>query len=172
MIASPPIDTAVDCPRPAAVSVEDISVVMPPEREITHPGHVAAGDALGHDPHELHPILDRLEHGVLGEGGGDGHDRAVDRPTVVLDRLLDGVEHRDAVDLAALAAGGHAAHDPRPPAIVEAFAREVDRLAAGDALDDEGGRLVDQDAHQTSRSPPTSALVWRIAARPRARPPP
>ena len=35
MIASPPIETAVDWPRPAAVSVEDISVVMPPEREIT-----------------------------------------------------------------------------------------------------------------------------------------
>ncbi len=35
MIASPPIETAVDWPRPAAVSVEDISVVMPPERLIT-----------------------------------------------------------------------------------------------------------------------------------------
>ena len=35
MIASPPIDTAVDCPSPAAVSVEDISVVIPPERLIT-----------------------------------------------------------------------------------------------------------------------------------------
>ena len=38
MIASPPIDTAVDCPSPAAVSVEDISVVMPPERLITPTG--------------------------------------------------------------------------------------------------------------------------------------
>src|SRR5919202_1711594 len=38
MIASPPIETAVDWPRPAAVSVEDISVVMPPEREITPTG--------------------------------------------------------------------------------------------------------------------------------------
>ena len=35
MIASPPIETAVEWPRPAALSVEDISVVMPPEREIT-----------------------------------------------------------------------------------------------------------------------------------------
>ena len=42
MIASPPIETAVDWPRPAAVSVEDISVVMPPERDITPigPGRV------------------------------------------------------------------------------------------------------------------------------------
>ncbi len=34
-IASPPIDTAVDWPRPAAVSVLAISVVMPPERDMT-----------------------------------------------------------------------------------------------------------------------------------------
>ena len=32
MIGSPPIETAVDWPSPAALSVEDISVVMPPER--------------------------------------------------------------------------------------------------------------------------------------------
>jgi hypothetical protein len=35
MIASPPIETAVETPRPAAVNVEEISVVMPPERLIT-----------------------------------------------------------------------------------------------------------------------------------------
>ena len=35
MIASPPIETAVETPRPAAVSVEEISVVMPPERDMT-----------------------------------------------------------------------------------------------------------------------------------------
>ena len=38
MIASPPIETAVDWPRPAADNVEDISVVIPPEREITPTG--------------------------------------------------------------------------------------------------------------------------------------
>src|SRR5262249_20553536 len=35
MIASPPMETAVDCPSPAAVRVLQISVVMPPERDIT-----------------------------------------------------------------------------------------------------------------------------------------
>ena len=35
MIASPPIQTAVVWPSPAAVSVLEISVVMPPERDIT-----------------------------------------------------------------------------------------------------------------------------------------
>ena len=66
---------------------------------------------------------------------------------VVLDGLGDGVEHRHAVDLAAEPAGRDAADDLRPGAVVEALAREVDRLAAGDALDDEGGVGVDEDAH-------------------------
>ena len=35
MIASPPIETAVETAEAGGVSVEDISVVMPPEREIT-----------------------------------------------------------------------------------------------------------------------------------------
>ncbi len=35
MMASPPIETAVETPRPAAVSVEEISVVIPPERDMT-----------------------------------------------------------------------------------------------------------------------------------------
>ena len=38
MIASPPIEIAVDWPSPAAVSVEEISVVMPPLRDITPTG--------------------------------------------------------------------------------------------------------------------------------------
>ena len=66
---------------------------------------------------------------------------------VVLDGLLDGVEHRHAVDLAAQPAGGHAADDLRAGAVVEALAREVDGLAAGDALDDERRVCVDEDAH-------------------------
>ena len=34
-MASPPMDTHVDWPRPAAVRVDAISVVMPPERDMT-----------------------------------------------------------------------------------------------------------------------------------------
>src|SRR6185503_12551645 len=41
----------------------------------------------------------------------------------------------------------HAAHGLRALPVVEALARQVHGLAAGDALDDEGGVLVDQDAH-------------------------
>ena len=59
---------------------------------------------------------------------------------VGLDGLGDGVEDRHAVDVAAEPAGRHAADDLRAGAVVEALAGEVDRLAAGDALDDERGR--------------------------------
>ena len=57
MIASPPIETAVDWPRPAAVSVDDISVVMPPEREITPtgPGEYALAASFAGPP--MPPIL-------------------------------------------------------------------------------------------------------------------
>ena len=113
--------------------------------ELDHLGDVAARDPLGHDHDQLDAVLERLEHGVLGERGGDGHDRAVDRRAVVLDRLGDGVEHRHAVDVAAEPAGRDAADDLGALAVVQALARQVDGLAAGDALDDEGRVLVDQD---------------------------
>ena len=57
MIASPPIETAVETPRPAAVSVEEISVVMPPERDMTpiEPGSYALAASLAGPP--MPPIL-------------------------------------------------------------------------------------------------------------------
>ena len=67
---------------------------------------------------------------------------------MVRDRLGDRVEHRHAVDLAAEAPGRDSADDLRARAVVEALAREVDGLAAGDALDDERRLGVDEDRHQ------------------------
>src|SRR5206468_7692371 len=78
---------------------------------------------------------------------GDGDNRAVDRPAVALDRLGHGVEHRHAVHVAALASGRDAPDDLCAGAVVQALPRQVDGLAAGDALDDEGRGLVDEDAH-------------------------
>ena len=98
--------------------------------ELDHLRDVAARDALGDDHDQLDAVLERLEHGVLGEGGGDGHDRAVDRRAVVLDRLLDRVEHGHAVHVAALAPGRDAADDLRALAVVEALARQVHGLAS------------------------------------------
>ena len=83
---------------------------------------------------------------LVNAGGTVTTEPSIGR-AVVLDGLGDGVEHRHAVDLAALAAGRDAADDLRAGAVVEALAREVDGLAAGDALDDEGRLGVDEDAH-------------------------
>src|ERR671930_182080 len=98
MIAWPPIETAVDCPRPAAESVLQISVVMPPERDMTPIGPFVnarrtftagpprapllassgARNPLGHDEEQLPARLDRLEDGVAREARGHRDDRAVD----------------------------------------------------------------------------------------------
>src|SRR5205823_5834421 len=86
--------------------------------------------------------LDRLEHGVAGEGGGDRHHRPVRHLADLGAELGHGVEDRNAVHLAATAARRYTADDLRP--VIEALAREVHGLAAGDPLDDEGGVLVDQ----------------------------
>src|SRR5436305_685163 len=120
---------------PDAVGADDARAAH--RGQLDHLGDVAARDALGHDHDQLDAVLDRLEHSVLGEGGGDGDDRAVDRAAVVVHRLGDGVEHRYAVDVAAAASRGDPADDLGPGAVVQALSREVHRLAAGDALDDE-----------------------------------
>src|SRR4051795_11580735 len=133
---------------PEAVGPDDARAVL--VGELDHLGDVAARDPLRDDDDELDAVVDRLDDRVLGEGGRDGDDRAVDRRAVVLDGLADGVEHRHAVDLPAEAARGHAADDPRAGAVVEALAREVDGLAPGDPLDDEGRVGVDQDRHQAA----------------------
>ena len=53
-----------------------------------------------------------------------------------------------ALGFAAAPARGDSADHAGAGAVVEALAGEVDRLAPRDALDDEGGVLVDEDAHQ------------------------
>ena len=111
MIASPPIDTAVLWPSPAAVSVLAISVVMPPERDMiadraarvglprvrrrtADAAHLAlarrdqaeavrADDARAAQARELDHLRDFLARDVLG----DDHDQL----DAVLDRLEGGV---------------------------------------------------------------------------------
>src|SRR5207245_499445 len=112
MMASPPIDTAVDWPRPVALSVEDISVVMPPEREITPigPGVYACAAFLAgppipprcHAAHELPAgaVVAALAYEVDGLAAGDalhdeagvgvdqyGHARASVRPALLIATL-------------------------------------------------------------------------------------
>ena len=117
--------------------------------ELDHLRHLEAGNALGDDHDQRDAGVERLEDGVAGEGGRDGDDRRVD--ACVLHRVAHGVEHRHAVDVAAGAAGCHPAH--HLGAEIEALARHAHRLAAGDALDDEGGVLGDENRHRIPFSP-------------------
>src|SRR4029450_7778019 len=99
--------------------------------------------------------LDGLEHGVAGEAGRDRHDRPVDVRLRgdVTDTVVDG----NAVDIAPRASRRDAAHDLR--AVVESLAGQVHGLAARDALDDDGGVLVDENRH--ARGPASRAqLTW------------
>src|SRR5581483_4706824 len=116
-------------------------------RELDHLGHLAARDALGDHHEELDARLDGLEDRVAGEARRHRDDRAVDVHLArdVAHAVVDG----HAVDLAPGAARRHAAHDLR--AVVEPLARQVDRLAAGDALDDDRGVAVDEDRHAQDR---------------------
>ncbi len=154
MIASPPIETAdaahldhVGDDDAQAVGTDDPGAAL--RSQLDHLSDVAARDPLGDDHDQLDAILERLEHRVLGERRWNRDHRAVDLCAVVIDRLRDRVEHGDAVDIAAQAAGRDAAHDLCALAVLKALAGEVDSLAARDALDDEGGVFVDEDRHQT-----------------------
>src|SRR5581483_6735487 len=128
-----------------AVRADDAGAAEP--RELDHLGHLAARDALGDHHEELDARLDGLEDRVAGEARRHRDDRAVDVHLArdVAHAVVDG----HAVDLAPGAARRHAAHDLR--AVVEPLARQVDRLAAGDALDDDRGVAVDEDRHAQDR---------------------
>src|SRR2546423_1681324 len=54
MMASPPIDTAVDTPRSAAVKVDEISLVLPPRRHAAN-DLGAVVEALTRQVHRLPP---------------------------------------------------------------------------------------------------------------------
>src|SRR3989304_170164 len=123
MMASPPIETAVDWPRPAAVRVLQISVVMPPERDMTPIGPFLKARRTFTAGPPRPPIL-------ASPGGR--------RPGPFGARMR-------AARGAAGAPGRHAAADPG--AVVEALAPQVHRRAAGDCLNDDRGVLVDQDRH-------------------------
>src|ERR671939_62917 len=154
MIASPPMDTAVDCPRPAAVSVLDISVVMPPEREMTPtgPGEYALAASLAGPPmppilmtsgtmipRQLGPMM-RAPRRLASSTICATSRRGMRSVTMTMVLMPFSMASKTA---SFVNAGGN----PRALAVVQALAREVDRLAPGDALDDERRARVDEDAH-------------------------
>ena len=100
-------------------------------------------DALGDADDRADARARRLEDRVGGETGRHEDERRV--RARLLDRVGDGVEDRDALDVLAALAGRDARDDVRP---VGAVAERVERaLAAGDALDDEARVAVDDDRH-------------------------
>src|SRR3954468_17630149 len=121
---------------------------------------VMRGDALGDADDRLDPRIGGLEHRIGGEARRHEHHRGV-RPGL-LDRLVERVEHGDALDVLAALARRHARHDVRAVALV--FHRVERALAARDARDAHARLLVDQDAHALTSAPDFASSTTRWAA--------
>ena len=183
---------AVDWPSPAAVSVLQISVVMPPERDMTPIGpflkalrtstarpprppiFASSGDST---PRQFGPMMRAprsfassticatstrgmrsvtmtmsLTPASIASNTASrvnaGGTVTIEPSTCVFARdVAHAVVDRHAVDVAAAASRRDAADDLR--AVVEALAGQVHGLAAGDALDDEGRVVGDEDRHRS-----------------------
>ena len=110
---------------------------------VVDPQHLVRGQALGDADDGADPRVDGLVDRVGGEAGRDEDHRRVRAGLV--DRLGDGVEDRDPLEVLAALAGRDAGDDVRA---VGAVAQRVERaLAPGRALDDEPRVLVDDDRH-------------------------
>ena len=105
--------------------------------------HVGHGDALGNADDDLDAGIGRLEDGVGGEGRRNEEDAGVGPR--LLHRVLHRVEDRLVeVGLTAFARG-HAAHDVG--AVLDHLAGVEGAFGAGEALDDDAGIFVDENAH-------------------------
>jgi hypothetical protein len=100
-------------------------------------------DVLRHADDRPDARVDRLVDRVGREPGRDEDERRVGAGLV--DRLGDGVEDRDPLDVLAALAGGDAGDDVRA---VVAVAQAVEAaLAPGQPLDDEARLVVDDDRY-------------------------
>jgi hypothetical protein len=117
-------------------------------------------DVLGDTDHRGDSGVDRLVDGVDREARRDEDQRRVRARHG--DGLRDRVEHGNALDVQAALARRHPGDDVRA---VVAVAQPVEAaFAAGQALDDEPGPLVNDDRHQPApRLRPLSAI--RVIAR-------
>src|SRR5829696_2690486 len=133
-----------------------------PLRSGEEDGRVVHGNALGDDDHERHRGVDALLHRRAGEARGHEDDRHVGAG--LLDRLGDGAEDGDAVDLLARLARVDAADDltagrDHPAGMPEA-------LGAGHPLDDHPGRLGEKNGHSRSTPQPLPASSATRSAAP------
>src|SRR5712671_6472935 len=108
-----------------------------------HPHHVRHRHPLGDAHDERHPRVGRLHDGVGGGGGRDEDQRAVGAGG--LGRLLHRVPDREALVGGAALAGRDPAH--HLGAVLLAARGVEGALLAGDALHEDAGLLVDEDAH-------------------------
>src|SRR6202035_2166997 len=92
-----------------------------------------------------------LEDRVGGEPRWHEDHRGVGADLV--HRLVERVEDRNAIDVLAALAGGHAAYDLR--AVVAVTERVEGALAAGDPGGAQAGLLINQDAHAAAASSTT-----------------
>jgi hypothetical protein len=104
---------------------------------------VLARNPFGNDHDQLDAGFDRLEGGVRRKGERHRDHGAIDFPRGrdLAHRIVDG----HTVHFGATFARRYPADDFR--AVLETLAREVERLAPGDALNDEGEVLVKEDRH-------------------------
>src|SRR5690606_7227216 len=139
-----------------AVRADQHDVVVAGQR-ILDPQHVQHRDALGDGDDDLDARIGGFQDRV-----GRVRRRHVDDGGIgagVGDRIGHGVEHRQAQVLGAALAGGHAAHDLG--AVLDHPFGVEGALGAGEALDDDLGVLVDQNAHSNSILYLTAATALR-----------
>ena len=125
--------------------------------------HVQDRDAFGDAADQLDPGVDGFHDGVGGKGGRDVDDGC--RGAGLFYGFFDGVKDREAVDGAAAFAGGDTAD--HPGAVLPGALGVEQAGGAGDALGDDCGVFVDQDAHLL---PPLTAatIFWAASAMPSA----
>src|SRR5690606_16092940 len=126
-----------------AVRAQQLHVGEVPLQLVEEPGLVVGRHALGDADDELHAALGRLDDRVAHTGSGD-EDAARGRAGG-LDGLGPGRVHRDALDVGAGLAGVGPRDDLRAVLPVEQPVEAA--LAAGEALVDDLGVLVDEDRH-------------------------
>src|SRR5215208_707799 len=128
--------------EPRAVRADEARALLADER--VDAGHVQHRDALGDADDQLHAGVRRLHHRVGRTVRRDVDDAGVGAGG--LHGVVHRVEHGDAA-LEALPAlpRGHAGDDPGP--VLQHLLGVERAVAARDPLDDDGGVLVDEDAH-------------------------
>src|SRR5262249_50228989 len=125
--------------------------------------HVERRDALGDAEDRPDPGIDGLHHGVRRARRGDEDARGVGAG--LPDGVHDGVEDRHTAVEGGLAALARCHPGDHVRAAVEHRGAVERALAAGQPVDDDPARAVDQDAHAAAPPAPfEAATAWAAAS--------